>query len=416
MKNLKKKIKGILNIPDSNYTTHRVPELKRVLPFDSSLEHTRINIIIPSINEEHIYGGIYTALKFYDELSSFYEFRRIIITDFNPAHNRLSDFPGYTYTLSSDDSSSNLQIISLAGNSEQPLEVSRNDIFIATIWYTADLAQKLIRWQEEFFGYPNRVFIYFIQDYEPGFYPFSSQYVLAKNTYEHTASTIAIYNTNLLKQYFNNYLNIQFSYEYVFEPIMNVTLQHFLLKYGGSKKRKKILIYGRPSTPRNAFGLIIESLILWEQYYTRAAEWELFSAGESHEDIEIGTHAKLIALGKLSLDEYAKVLGESFIGLSLMLSPHPSYPPLEMSHFGMWVLTNSYENKDLSYFHENIISLSNLSPESISDKLISLCESYETSQHSGWLSQSRMNNYLTNNNLFDFLRDIQEILNQKFIH
>ena len=37
----------------------------------------------------------------------------------------------------------------------------------------------------------------------------------------------------------------------------------------------------------------------------------------------------------------------SAIGISLMVSPHPSYPPLEMAHLGMLVLTNGFGAKDL---------------------------------------------------------------------
>ena len=41
----------------------------------------------------------------------------------------------------------------------------------------------------------------------------------------------------------------------------------------------------------------------------------------------------------------------SAIGISLMVSPHPSYPPLEMAHLGMLVLTNGFGAKDLSTWH-----------------------------------------------------------------
>lgn len=39
---------------------------------------------------------------------------------------------------------------------------------------------------------------------------------------------------------------------------------------------------------------------------------------------------------------------DTYAGISLMSSPHPSYPPLEMSVFGIKVITNNYSNKDLS--------------------------------------------------------------------
>ena len=56
-----------------------------------------------------------------------------------------------------------------------------------------------------------------------------------------------------------------------------------------------------------------------------------------------------------------------------MVSPHPSYPPLEMSSFGMKVITNKYDNKDLSGFNDNMISLDNCSAATVAKTLEQLC-------------------------------------------
>ena len=59
-----------------------------------------------------------------------------------------------------------------------------------------------------------------------------------------------------------------------------------------------------------------------------------------------------------------------------MVSPHPSYPPLEMSTFGVKTVTNSYANKDLSSFNENMICLSDASPRSLANALLKICAGY----------------------------------------
>jgi hypothetical protein len=53
-----------------------------------------------------------------------------------------------------------------------------------------------------------------------------------------------------------------------------------------------------------------------------------------------------------------------------MLSPHPSYPPLEMAAFGVRVVTNTYANKDLSHLSPFIESLPIVTPESIGTSLM----------------------------------------------
>ena len=59
-----------------------------------------------------------------------------------------------------------------------------------------------------------------------------------------------------------------------------------------------------------------------------------------------------------------------------MVSPHPSYPPLEMATFGVKVITNTFSNKDLKDFSPNIISLDTVNPVTISNRLSNICSSY----------------------------------------
>jgi hypothetical protein len=58
----------------------------------------------------------------------------------------------------------------------------------------------------------------------------------------------------------------------------------------------------------------------------------------------------------LSWDEYLALLSTSHLGVSLMTSPHPSYPPLEMAMSGMVVVTNRWGPKDLSVLSERFVS------------------------------------------------------------
>jgi len=50
-------------------------------------------------------------------------------------------------------------------------------------------------------------------------------------------------------------------------------------------------------------------------------------------------------MSKMSLQEYASYLPDFDMGMSLMLTPHPSLVPLEMAGAGLVTITNSYANK-----------------------------------------------------------------------
>ena len=110
--------------------------------------------------------------------------------------------------------------------------------------------------------------------------------------------------------------------------------------------------------------------------YDGSGEWSVLSLGEQHPDIDLGNGTKIQSLGKASLEDYARIMAEASIGISLMESPHPSYPPLEMAAFGVRVITNAYANKDLSSLSGNIHSLPICSPDHIAEKLAALAGTY----------------------------------------
>ena len=58
----------------------------------------------------------------------------------------------------------------------------------------------------------------------------------------------------------------------------------------------------------------------------------------------------------MDAEKYWATLNQYDIGLSLMLSPHPSYPPLEMAASGLITVTNNFANKDLSILSDNFVT------------------------------------------------------------
>jgi hypothetical protein len=67
--------------------------------------------------------------------------------------------------------------------------------------------------------------------------------------------------------------------------------------------------------------------------------------------------------GKASLEDYADHLNRAAVGISLMISPHPSYPPLEMAEAGVLTITNNYGCKDLSRRFPEIIPIERVDGE-----------------------------------------------------
>lgn len=334
---------------------------------------TRLNIVLPSINANEVFGGATTALYFAFALRHKLDCPLNIYT-FNPIRdcceliqNEMKKLPGYVMTRQIDIG-------------ESLIDVGKNDIYIATYWTTALFIEKVVRFQRKTWSDTFWPIIYLIQDYEPGFYPWSTEYYEAERSYRLSINTIAVINSGELERYFK-LRGYSFAGMVSFPPVLNVGLKKKLINLSTSvqpSRKKQVLIYGRPTEQRNAFSLVVEalkqtSILMGDD----AKQWRFLSLGEKHQKIRLHNGAFLESRGKVSIDAYAEIMAESYAGVSLMISPHPSYPPLEMSTFGVRTITNCFECKDLSNFNENIVSLDRYDAASIAEKLVQLLREWE---------------------------------------
>lgn len=309
----------------------------------------------------------------------------------------------YRVVHSDEDPPDLLQFVTL-GRADASLAVRADDVFVATFWTTSELVGRIRRWQAATYGAAPRSFGYVIQDYEPGFYPWSAQWMLARSTYADPAGTIGIFNTSVLRDYFHS-MGIRFTTEYTFEPRLHPTLRWAIASPAVVRSRT-IVVYGRPGTARNAFPAIIDGLRAWRSSDPNAASWRLVSVGQAHPEVDLGEGVVLRSIGKLDIPAYASLLREAAIGISLMISPHPSYPPLEMAHLGLLVLTNRFADKDLSSWHSNVRSVDDVSAISVSDALSELCRRFEADPSVGAMGQSYRPDYTSVEPQFPFAAEL----------
>ncbi len=392
----------------SSGLTDTISEIRLLQPRPSPATGYRLNLLIPTLAERHVYGGIATALKFFEAMAPEFTNLRIIVLDSTAnANDNIAPYNGWRcVAAASDDADGN--VVAGCIDRSTGLPVRANDVFIATAWWSAYLARDLVTWQCKHYGVRHR-FAYLIQDYEPGFYPWSSRYALAEATYRHPEEIIAIFNTGILRDYFAHE-QYRFDCQHTFEPRLHPALLEARQALPERRKERMILVYGRPGVERNAFPIIVRALGLWQQKYAHAGAWQVVSAGEPHAPIDFGGGRQLVSVGKLPIRGYAEKLDAAAIGISLMVSPHPSYPPLEMASFGVRVITNRYANKDLAKVHDGIVSLPVLEPEALADQLSALCEAYEAD---AWTNKSHafaVGDYLEPGELFPFVYQVRKEL------
>ena len=418
-------LEGIINIARRNSVARRVyrlfkginysfinaiPQITAISVRKSRFNFERINIIIPSVNQKHMFGGAATALKIFDEIIKGISSEakvRIILTDAGPDREAIDHFNGYRVVSADDDIDERFQILPFIENIPRKIFITENDRFIVTAWWTACVAQEIIRQQAEIYSQGYNKMIYVIQDFEPNFYNWSTNFVVADSTYKADIPIIAIFNSSMLMEFFKE-RGYTFNEEFFFEPRLNESLKRRIGNKTGLRKNN-ILFYGRPSVDRNCFPLIIEALRKWVRIQRDISDWQLISIGEQHPAVNLGNGAVLKSLGKLSLSDYADLLCESAIGLSFMVSPHPSYPPLEMAHFGLLTITNSYANKDLSKSHDNIVSLDFLTPDTVASELVKMTERFSMNPNAGSEGKSHIPYYCQNSPQFPFLDELIDV-------
>jgi O-antigen biosynthesis protein len=352
---------------------YRLDALKAADPtFDPSDATARINLIVLGSSSRRLFGGTATAIRFLSAIEPLFARSRVIVTGEKEAAFEQTVWPN---RILESQSPTSLRTIVYAPSSK--LVVGPGDRFVATHWLTAYFLSTLRQAQSQRGAFKPATAAYLVQDFEPGFYPWGSNYLLAESTYRQDEPLVAIFNSQSLREYFHQ-RGYRFAGEYAFEPRLNPGLASHLAKVQPGPKQKLILVYGRPHSARNAFELAVESLIAWAQSYPHAADWRVVSVGELHQDIRLAPGVMLQSKGKLSLEEYAAFLKDAAIGLSLMVSPHPSYPPLEMAEFSVRVITNAFGCKDLSPRSPYITSLAEVTPARLAEALTCLCQECET--------------------------------------
>jgi hypothetical protein len=118
------------------------------------------------------------------------------------------------------------------------------------------------------------------------------------------------------------------------------------------------------------FELAVDGISLWQQRNpTIAREWRIISIGEDYSLDAVSQLNNFKNLGKLGLEDYSSYLRTAYVGISLMVSPHTSYPPLEMAEAGFVTITNSCFGKDLGRVANNIISLERVTEDAIADAI-----------------------------------------------
>ena len=281
---------------------------------------------------------------------------RLVATTTEPNIDRRK-FRRHTESLMGHADFPTIDIVS-AANPDLPLPIGPNDLFLATHWSTAQQLKDVLP------GLPINQFFYMLQEFEPGFYGWSSNFALALETFG--LDFWPIVNQRLLADYLlalpHGRLNdpVMRKRALVFEPAVDQALFHPPIATAPARP-KRLLFYARPTNTRNMFGLGFKALCQ-AAASPEFAGWEFLSIGsrDSLTDMPLGSGHILRRAPWMDYTGYAALLREADLLLCPMMSPHTSYPVLEMIASGGLAVTNTFATKTAAALHEiapNIIAV-----------------------------------------------------------
>ena len=163
----------------------------KIAPLDlasSDAAPVRVNLLIPTIDLKHFFGGYIGKLNLAARLAQRGLRVRIVTVDPVPPLP-----PSWKRTIASYEGLADVfdRVEVAFGRDGPPLEVSSSDRFIATTWWTGHIAAEATR------RLGGGRFLYLIQEYEPFTFPMGTYAALAEQSYgfEH----FALFSTELLR-------------------------------------------------------------------------------------------------------------------------------------------------------------------------------------------------------------------------
>ncbi|MFM6831716.1 MAG: glycosyltransferase [Novosphingobium sp.] len=217
--------------------------------------------------------------------------------------------------------------------------VDGEDVMMATHWSTVALAESVRSLIGEI--------MYFVQDFEPAFYPMGSEYILAENTYRKNlyAITSGPWCAHMLKR---DYAMEADSFRFPVDgTIYNAAAA------GRTPRAKRVLFFAKPEMARRCF--LIGTMAL-KEFHRIKPDYEILffgsgSAKQHPQDYPV-TYLDIVP----TLNDLANLYATSAAGL-VFSTTNPSLVPYEMMACGLPVVDLNRPGNEVNYDNRHDIAL-----------------------------------------------------------
>ena len=354
----------------------------------------RINLITDSINSSSLFGGVITAIiyTFFLAKKNNAVVRIITRTEFAEEY-RIKDILDH-YEIKFDNDISFIFAHVLDINKE--IDVVDGDYFVTTSWWTTYSTMQSIQ---------NNKILYLLQEDERMFYPYGDDRLLCAETLANSEIKFIINSKLLYDHLLSTGLSNISSKGCYFEPAFDA--KNYFWDKNKNNEKKKLFFYARPNNTRNLFyrGANVIQLAV-NRGIIDLNIWDIYFVGKDlPKELELDNSYKIKVVTDLTYTQYGDFVRQVDLGLCLMYTPHPSYPPLDLAASGAVVVTNICGNKhDLKIYSDNIISVG-MDVESL---LVGLQDGVQLVNN----QQQRETNYKNNKLLTNWEQSFADVLEQ----
>lgn len=306
----------------------------------------RISLVTDSVNRGSFFGGVATSLIIALVLARARGANLRVITRIEPAQGVNLHALFELYGLQHEGE---LEFAFAHVNATQnQINIQRDELFITTSWWTTHAVLASVAAER---------ILYVLQEDERTFYPAGEDQLRCHQLLAHDGIRVVVNTDGLLAHLVADGLPGLAGRALAFEPAFPARLFHPRPKPEGVQGRRRLMFYARPIHLRNLFyfGLEVLDRAIAEGLLD-TQRWEIHFVGAGVPAVTFCDGSAAILHEQIGWREYVELVGTMDLGLSLMLSPHPSYPPLDLAASGAVVLSNRHANKtDLSPLCANIV-------------------------------------------------------------
>jgi hypothetical protein len=323
----------------------RFPALEPLRTFRTRSEPRWVTMVTDSISAGSLFGGVATAIVLSALLARRLDARLRLVTRTEPGEP--GNFAAVLAALRIPWGGS-IEFVHAPAGGRREIPLGDHDIFLTTSWWTTWCVRRTVD--------PRRI-IYILQEDERMFYPYGDERLRCSETLNGSDIRFVV-NTEALFRHLvggpEPLANLRANGVW-FEPAFPAATDDRLPTPREGKQN--FLFYARPNNLRNLYWRGLETIeACLEEGILDPQGWEIHFVGRDLEDIVLPRGVRPRLAQNLPWGEYISLVRRMDVGLSLMDTPHPSYPPLDLAAAGAVVVTNRHGPKtSLACYSDNIL-------------------------------------------------------------